>query len=1239
MRHMNKENMKQKIFFITLILLLTPPVYSISLSNYTVFPLGLPSPHGALSPVIADVDPNAAGYEIVVLHNAFSHGGSLRFNVYNSTGAINVSVSVSGGDAQFRPALAVADIDGNPANGLEIIFPQGVTSPYTLKAFYSNGTALWSIPLSGEVTAPAIADIDNDGSPDIVIGEGTNLRVYESDSTLKFNYLLGGSTTSVPALADFDGNGFLKIVAVNNNGKIFVINHDGTYNWSYPTGQPILNSAPAVGDIDNDGDLEIVAATTGGVYIVHHDGTPVSGWPPISSATDQPSPALGDIDGDDDLEIVVLGSDKNIYAWHHDGTDLFTRALPTSAPTSSPLLVDLDGDGRLETIIGYRNDDGGTHTKLSIIDYNGNILITSNLTGAFSLTTPAVGDIDEDGEPEIVVTTDGFSNGKIYVFTVTGGTYDITKTPWPMYHRDANNTGMHSPVARIISPSNGSSFNQAANVPFQGSGLSIDGNLTYEWYSSLDGNFLSGATMSTDTLSLGTHQVRLRVTDPNGRYDDSANISITITNSVPVAAITAPIAAVINPGEVINFTGTASDADGNITSYIWKANDSTISNGTVNSPNVYSSFNYSSLSTGTYTINFTVTDNDGGTKTAQKPLRINSIPTANITSPADGSTFNVGNTITFNGIGNDSDGNITAWYWTADGTPIGSAPSFSYNFSSAGTRTIKLIVTDSDGVNGSTSIDITIQSSGSPGNGDTSPGGGGGGAPPTTGGVSTVFDGKGVLTEPDFKEIIQFLRQDSGNKYSFTTETSPLVSVFGARGEVVLLEKLTSFLLSTIQGFENLLFKKEEPDIYKEAADYILEHTPGFTDLVVTRGDLHVDSLAVAPFAKLLGAPIILVKPNEIPSPDYNVLKKMNRRGRIYVIGGTEAVSASVEEELKQYASKVVRIGGTTRYETSVEIAKEMLKLTDSPLVISVSGKEPVLYAATLAGKYRAPIVFLDKPPIKESTFKEHSIIEGTLQIQSFDSTGLQVLSDKHPVASMNFALSNPDIADAWMYVRMRGYDTPSEIWIVRLNGKALAYNVHTEPVATFGTGQFVRVDVGDYLVKNGENTLIIEGTGFNVDDEFYLTGVTLAMAVKDPSKKTEYWIKEGFDAASYEDSQFGTPKEAKLYVMYLKSSETSSLYFNDERIHPATKNGNFFTLKEADVTSKVLDENTFESKSSSTDSTSPISILTVEADDLQVLQEKPEEKLDSHQEAVKNYISDKFDVVGLMYYQDTLEG
>jgi hypothetical protein len=809
------------------------------------------------------------------------------------------------------------------------------------------------------------------------------------------------------------------------------------------------------------------------------------------------------------------------------------------------VLADVSGGGDLEIIVSA-TDKTGSSSKMSILDSSGSVLSETPLSGTVHMSSPAVADIDGDGFPEIVVVTRG-ANGKIYVFS-TDGSFDVEKAPWPMYHRDARNTGMHSPIARIFSPPNGSVFNPGENITFSGTGFSIDSSLdTFEW--DYDGD---------------------------GTYEGS-------------------------------------------------------------SPSI----NHSYSSPGYYTFTLKVTDGSGYSGIAKRTIKINSPPTPTIVSPSSGSSFTVGASINFNGTATD-DGSITAYYWTADGVLIGNTTFFTHSFSVAGTKTINLTVTDDKGVNGSVTADITIKTAGGGSPGGRSGGGGGGGGGGTqsgSGGVSTIFSGKGILNEPDLMEIIEFFRHSTGNKFSFDSNAAPLVSAYASKGEVVMLERLTRYLEGVVKGFTSNLHKKEDLDVYEESANFIFEKNPGFVDLVITRGDLYVDSLAAAPFANLIGAPILLVRPNEIPQTHYQILEKMEGKGRIYIIGGPEAVSVSVEEELKRYASKVIRLGGTTRYETSVEIAREILQLTESPLVISLSGKDPVLYAATWAVKYRAPIVYVDTPPVKASTFKRHSAIEGELQILSFDSAGLQVVSDKHPVASMTFELANPDIKDSWMYVRMRGYDTEPEKWIVRLNGKAIAYNVHTEPVASYGTGQFVRLDIGDHLIKVGENKLTIEGTSFNLDDQFYLTGATLVNVVNNPDKRTEYWIKEGFDSTTFEEPMFRNPNKATLYALYLKTSETSSLYFNGERLHPATRTGNFFTMMEADVSDRITRENSFESKSISLESPNPISILTVEAADIQILEEKPKEKLDSHQESVLNFISANFDITGLMYYQETLEG
>ena len=89
---------------------------------------------------------------------------------------------------------------------------------------------------------------------------------------------------------------------------------------------------------------------------------------------------------------------------------------------------------------------------------------------------------------------------------------------------------------------------------------------------------------------------------------------------------------------------------------------------------------------------------------------VNDAPTVSITSPADGSTFDSGATILFEGTASDTeDGDLTAslsWTSSIEG-PIGTGGSFSTTLSD-GTHTITAQVTDSGGVTANSSISITV---------------------------------------------------------------------------------------------------------------------------------------------------------------------------------------------------------------------------------------------------------------------------------------------------------------------------------------------------------------------------------------------------------------------------------------------------------------------------------------------------------------------------------------------------
>jgi serine protease len=270
------------------------------------------------------------------------------------------------------------------------------------------------------------------------------------------------------------------------------------------------------------------------------------------------------------------------------------------------------------------------------------------------------------------------------------------------------------PVVLITAPADGASFEQGQMINLTGIATDVedlDISADIAWYSSIDQNLGTGASLSTTTLSVGTHTITASVTDSGG-LDGEDSITVTVTDPSPTN--NSPSVSIISPEDLdviytcttATFIGSASDPeDGDLSSSIvWNSNvDNYLGTG--------ASIDVNDLSEGFHTITASVTDTGNLTDTASILVLVsNTAPQIIITSPGNGSEFEFNTSIDFSGYVLDAEetGLDDDLIWTSNlDDQIGTGPNFS-SVLSEGQHTITASVADRCGVIGSTSIDVIV---------------------------------------------------------------------------------------------------------------------------------------------------------------------------------------------------------------------------------------------------------------------------------------------------------------------------------------------------------------------------------------------------------------------------------------------------------------------------------------------------------------------------------------------------
>lgn len=415
----------------------------------------------SVSPTVADLDGDGMPEVLVV------RAGGAGITVFKGDGSnasknsvdYNIQFPVRSSQSTMQAAVADIDRDGIP----EVVVVGNDAYVYVFNNV-SGSTSNYKFRSADTVTtsfrngSPRIADIDEDGTPEIIVG----LDVFQFNFTkgILVKAVIGtpGPMGKTGRAAEWGCDVVVIDIMPNNPGKEIVAGSK-VYGVNLNTGVttilanlstiagtsliPEASDGPtAVADLDLNGQLDIAYPT--GTHLVIWD--PVAGVmkmraPYNNNGTEfaRGMPTIANVYNEKvlsgaatDLPEVLFNCDFNMHAFNLNKLtgSVWTLATTDGSGETGVTAFDLNGDGILEIVY---NDE----TNIRVI--NGNTATPANIATYASGTAtwmehPVVVDVDNDGSAEFVCVSGASASftGNLRVFGATAGTtiWQNTRKIW-----------------------------------------------------------------------------------------------------------------------------------------------------------------------------------------------------------------------------------------------------------------------------------------------------------------------------------------------------------------------------------------------------------------------------------------------------------------------------------------------------------------------------------------------------------------------------------------------------------------------------------------------------------------------------------------------------------------------------------------------------------------------------------------------------------------------------------------
>ncbi len=621
---------------------------------------------------------------------AYSSGGSTAFSIV--LGDVN-------GDGKPDVLVANRDINSDDpfTGGVGVLLGNGDGTFQAARTYGSGGLGAYSI---------AAVDINGDGKPDVVVanlctnynncsGGSVGVLLGNGDGTFQStpNYDSGGQAPYSIAVADVNGDGKPDLLVANEcigygncsiEGSVGVLlgNGDGTFQPSqtYGSGAYVAFSI-AVADVNGDGKPDLVVANycvsstncSNGVISVllgNGDGTFQAAQTFSSGGQYALSLAVADVNGDGKPDLVVANQCNTnctsgivgVLLGNGDGTFQTAQTYSSGAQYGRSVAVgDVNGDGKVDVLVTNECGSDCSTGGVGVLLGNGDGTFQPaqiNSSGGYSAESIAIGDVNGDGKPDLVVSNYCGSN----VNCATGGVSILL----------GNADGTFQAAQVTLTPANFSQ-GQIALSDFNGDGnLDIAiGNGSVLLLGNGDGTFQT-------PLSLGAGGAGTAIGDFNGDGKPDlavggVDVLLNIASGFryPTATVVTSSSNPANAGQPVTFTAAVSGfnisgATGNVTFY-----DGGTALSAVAIINGQAQFSTSSLTLGTHSITASYAG-DTNYLSSTSPVVTETIRTTATATALSSSlqTSAFGQSVTFTANVSSASGTPTGTVSFSDGTTL-----------------------------------------------------------------------------------------------------------------------------------------------------------------------------------------------------------------------------------------------------------------------------------------------------------------------------------------------------------------------------------------------------------------------------------------------------------------------------------------------------------------------------------------------------------------------------------------